>query len=121
MYANILKKELTDIIKNVLDNNSTPEKQNQELMILINTVIDQNYLQFNNQYYKQDEGLAVGAPTSGFLAEIFIQYLEHTNIINILKNITFWIITDMLTYVGKSIIIRNVAINCISIQIENLH
>jgi hypothetical protein len=44
-----------------------------------------NYSQFNNQYYKQEDGLAMGVPTSAIPAEILIQYLEHTSIINILK------------------------------------
>jgi hypothetical protein len=54
-----------------LDNNNTSEKRNQELMI-INTDVDHE--------------LAMGASTSAILAEICIQYLEHTSIINILKN-----------------------------------
>jgi hypothetical protein len=85
MYTNISIRELTDIIRNILHNNSTPEKQKQELVTLINTIINHNYLQFNNEYYKQKDGLAVGAPTSAILAEIFIQHLVHTHISNILR------------------------------------
>lgn len=55
----------------------------------------ENYLQFNNQYYKQDDGLSMRAPTSAILVEIIIQHLEHTSIINILKKITSLIISDM--------------------------
>jgi hypothetical protein len=44
--------------------------------------MEHNYLQFNNQYYKEEEGLAVGALTSAILAETFI-HLEHTVISNI--------------------------------------
>jgi hypothetical protein len=45
--------------------------------------LSQNYFQFNKQYCKQAEGLAVGAPSSALLAEIFLQNLEHNNIQNI--------------------------------------
>jgi hypothetical protein len=40
-------------------------------------VIEQGYLQFDQQYYKQTEGLAMGAPTSSILTEVYIQYMEH--------------------------------------------
>jgi hypothetical protein len=73
-------------------------------MILINTIIDQNSIQFNSQYYKQGDGLAMGAPTSTFLAEIFTQYLEHTKIINILKK---HYIMDYYRYVDDILIVCN--------------
>jgi phosphomannomutase len=40
---------------------------------------------YNGKWFKQNDGLAMGAPTSAILAEVFIQYLEHTTIIDILK------------------------------------
>jgi hypothetical protein len=52
---------------------------------MLNTVLEQNHIQFNNQYYKQNDGLAMGIPTSAILAEVFIQNLEHTKITIILK------------------------------------
>jgi hypothetical protein len=39
-------------------------------MTLRNTIINHSYLQFNNEYYKQEDGLAMGAPTSAVLAKI---------------------------------------------------
>jgi hypothetical protein len=38
-----------------------------------NTTLEQNYIQFNNHFYKQHDRLAMGAPTSAVLAEICIQ------------------------------------------------
>jgi hypothetical protein len=90
MYTNIPQKDLIHIINSALQNNNTPEDEKQEIIILVNAIINQNYTQHNNHQYKQEEGLAMRAPTSAILAEIFIQYLEHNHIINILKkhNIT---------------------------------
>jgi hypothetical protein len=34
----------------------------------------------DQQYYKQAEGLAMGAPTSAILAETYIQHMEHKQI-----------------------------------------
>jgi hypothetical protein len=42
----------------------------------------QNYFQFDQQYYKQTKGLAMGAPTSAILAEKFIQHMEDKHISN---------------------------------------
>jgi hypothetical protein len=53
-------------------------------------------LQVNGQYYMKNEGLATGAPTYAILSEVYIQYLEHTSIANILKEHT---IIDYFRYV----------------------
>jgi hypothetical protein len=67
------------MIKEILDSDKhTSEYRKHELTIILDTILEQKYLQFNNQFYKQDVGLAVVGPTSAFCAEIFIQYLEHT-------------------------------------------
>jgi hypothetical protein len=42
-------------------------------------------MHYIDHQYKQNEGLAMGVPTSAILAEIFIQYIEHNHIINILQ------------------------------------
>jgi hypothetical protein len=46
--------------------------------------MDQNYFQFNQQYYKQTSGVAMGAPTSAILAETYLQHMEHMQIYPIL-------------------------------------
>jgi hypothetical protein len=51
---------------------------------LTNLILDLNYLKYNDQYYKQQESLAMGAPTSAILSELYLQYLEHNEIYNIL-------------------------------------
>jgi hypothetical protein len=53
--------------------------------ITVKSVKEQNYSQFNQQYYKQTEGLAMGAPTSAILSEVYIQYMEHKKLYPILK------------------------------------
>lgn len=41
-------------------------------------------MQVNDQFYQQNEGLAMGPPKAAILAETFMQNLEHTKIIGIL-------------------------------------
>jgi hypothetical protein len=63
MYTNIPQNELIHIIKDTLEYNNTPENQKQELIILVEAILNQNYMQYMNQQYKQNEDLAMGAPT----------------------------------------------------------
>jgi hypothetical protein len=55
-----------------------------------NTIYDlmtiQNYFSHNDIFWQQKEGLAIGAPTSAILSEIFLQYIEENYVINILTN-----------------------------------
>src|SRR5215475_5775315 len=48
------------------------------------TVIKQNYFQFENIIYRQHKGLAMGAPSSSILSEVYLQYIEHTAIYDVL-------------------------------------
>ena len=47
-------------------------------------MVGQNYFVFQNTSYSQTSGLAMGAPSSAILSEVFLQYLEHTKIADIL-------------------------------------
>jgi hypothetical protein len=80
-----IKIGVINIIKNILENNNKIEKSIQkETIQILETIIEQNYFQFEHEYYKQTEGLATGAPTSSILAEAYIQHMEHTQICLIL-------------------------------------
>jgi hypothetical protein len=71
-------------------------KKRKKNLNLLDIVLEQNYLCTNEQYYTQNEGLAMGAPTSAILAEEFLQHLEDTQIADILKRHQ---ITDYYKYV----------------------
>jgi hypothetical protein len=47
-------------------------------------ILSQNYFQHEDCIFLQKEGLAMGAPTSSILSEIFLQFLEHNKICKIL-------------------------------------
>jgi hypothetical protein len=84
MYTNIPKTEVVNIIKNVIENNSGTINQ-KEIIDILKIILEQNYFEFNKQFYKQTEGLAMGAPTSAILAEIYIQHIEHKQLYPVLK------------------------------------
>jgi hypothetical protein len=85
MYTNIPTAEVINIIKNTMETDLEIVKATQdEIIKILRTVIGQNYFQFNEQHYKQIEGLAMGAPTSAIFAETYIQHMEHTQLYPIL-------------------------------------
>jgi hypothetical protein len=57
----------------------------EDILKLTATITNQNYFQFMNKNYVQNEGLAMGAPISAILSEIYLEFLENNVIYNILK------------------------------------
>jgi hypothetical protein len=54
MYTNIPTLELKNIIKNIIDqNHNMSNAEKDELLNLLNLILEQNYFQFKNQFYKQ--------------------------------------------------------------------
>jgi hypothetical protein len=51
---------------------------------MLQTMIEQNYSQVFQEYCKQTDGLAMGAPTSSVLVETYIQPMKHKQIYPIL-------------------------------------
>ena len=86
MYTNIPKNDIKNITKNILQHNyNTNINAQKEIMYILNIVLEQNYFQYEQKHYKQTDGLAMGAPTSAILAEVYIQHMEHTQIYDILN------------------------------------
>jgi hypothetical protein len=84
MYTNIPTLRVIEIIQQILNNTTEQLSTKIEIQNMTHTVLDQNFFIFNNEYYKQETGLAMGAPSSAILAEIYLQSLEHNKIYNIL-------------------------------------
>jgi hypothetical protein len=86
MYTNTPKRDAINIINNILESNPEINMNTwKEILHILQIVKEQNYFQFDQQYYKQTDGLAMGAPTSSILAETYIQHMEHKQIYPILK------------------------------------
>jgi len=74
MYTNIPTHKLLSITDTACNNNLVEERLKRDIINLSETIIDQNYLQFEDLTYKQNEGLALGAPTSSILSEFYLQH-----------------------------------------------
>jgi len=64
--------------------NQLDEKNTNELIRIKCTVLEQNYFTYQNQSYFQNTGIAMGAPSSAILSEVYLQHLDHTEFIKIL-------------------------------------
>ena len=62
---------------------STPTIRS-EILHLCATILQQDYFQFQDSFYIQNTGLAIDAPTSSILSEIYLQFLKYTILSNIL-------------------------------------
>jgi hypothetical protein len=82
MYTNIPTDIIIDLITETLHKQDTPIQITREIILIIGTILDQNYFVHNHQIFQQHEGLPMGAPASAILLEL---YLEHNNILNILS------------------------------------
>jgi hypothetical protein len=84
MYTNIPTNQLAGIINMLCLHNNISPQQRIELLQICDVVLSQNYFTFLSFTYIQKTGLAMGAPTSSVFSEIYLQYLEHTQLFNIL-------------------------------------
>jgi hypothetical protein len=83
MYTNIPKSGFMHVITDALKTNPEIEEINQkEILHTLKTVTEQNY--FNQQYCKQTERSALGAPTSATVAEAYIKNTKHKQTYQIL-------------------------------------
>ena len=85
MYTNIPTKDLINIINNLCKNHNIEDTVTREIIFITNLIITQNHFSFQDKTYVQNNGLAVGAPTSSILSKIYLQFLENTKIFDILK------------------------------------
>jgi hypothetical protein len=104
MYTNIPLNSVINIIRDALAQDNHPHAVIREIDRINNTILEQNYFQHNNQFFKQKEGLAMGAPSSPIFSEIFLQFLEHNVILKILSDHK---IVSYYRYVDDILIIYN--------------
>jgi hypothetical protein len=94
MYANIPTNELTPPITALCNWYNIGKKTEQAIIKLTQVILKQNCFQLNDNIYTQTKRLAMGAPTSSVLSEIYLQYLEHTTTFDV-QNL--WMISFLYT------------------------
>jgi len=76
LYTNLLKQGILMATKHWLGLGMGSKEENEELLMSIGTIMQQNYFQYNNTFYRPSKGVAMGSPLSGTLAELYLQFLE---------------------------------------------
>jgi hypothetical protein len=84
MYTNIPTEVLPSILLNIMVAQSVHTGYISHILSLVQTVLSQHYFQHEEELFQQTDGLAMGAPTSSILSEVFLQNLEHNSICKIL-------------------------------------
>ncbi len=94
MYTNIPTQETIQITKELLQKNGIKKEKIDEIITLITTITEQNYFQHNNKFYSQTDGLPMGNPLSGTLANIYMNHFENQHILTKTNNknqiIKYW-------------------------------
>ena len=83
MYSNIPTSDTRQILSNMLHTNTTNPRENLEILTWFDIIMQQNYFMTDNQIVTQKDGLAMGAPSSSILSEIFLQHSEYSHIPNL--------------------------------------
>jgi len=84
MYSNVPTGDLICVIDLICDQQLIDGKVKHELINLSKVILEQNYFQFENNFYSQESGLAMGSPSSSLFSEIYLQYIENTAVFDIL-------------------------------------
>ncbi|XP_049940670.1 uncharacterized protein LOC126416829 [Schistocerca serialis cubense] len=93
MYTSIPITETIEIIEQNLSSHSNLTTDAiKEITDMLRLTTEQNYFQFEEEYYLQTDGLPMGSPISGTLANIFISHLENQIFDKITTNESFKII-----------------------------
>ena len=85
LYVNIPITETLAITKQLLSEHNE-EQITTQILLLLESVLRQNYFSFQNNTYQPEKGVSMGSPVSNTVAEIFLQYLENTHLKNILES-----------------------------------
>jgi hypothetical protein len=92
LCVNLPTKETINITKTQLLMHNNKHTANQIIMLL-ETILEQNYFTFHNQIYQPDKGVAMDSPILGAVAKIFPQQLEKTHIKHLIdsKHLIFYV------------------------------
>lgn len=103
LFTSVPIKDTLVILENLLRSNNIPQQEILHILTLTKVTLQQNFFQFNNSFYSQPDGLAMGSSLSPLLAEIFMNHLECNNITNNnnLKCISHWFryVDDCLVFI----------------------
>jgi hypothetical protein len=76
LCVNIPIEEVIITMKSLLRNKKLYNSLIQQTILLLRTILSQNYCQFDDNSYQPNKGVTMGSPISSLIAEIFLQFHE---------------------------------------------
>ncbi len=110
LYPSVPQLEALDMINNLLTNDTNLKDRTKisprNIMRLFRICVDNTYFQFMMKLYKQIDGLAIGASTSGFAADIFMNGLEKKAISTFIEAPEIWLrfVDDTFSKLKKALV-----------------
>jgi hypothetical protein len=124
LYVNIPIHEAINLLKiKLLGNNGT--QITHQIIALLKVALSQNYFTFQQKIYQPEQGIAMGSPISGLVAEIFLQHYEdiHTKQLLDTKNIAFYTryVDDILIIYDKKIQPQTINNHILTLRLRPLY
>lgn len=82
LFTNVPFEECLSILETQFERQRLHPGEIYDILNLTGICMKQNYFRFNNQYYHQKQGLAMGSPLSPLMAELFMDNFECKYIVN---------------------------------------
>jgi hypothetical protein len=86
LYVNLPTQEILQITKSGLISKKLEKPLIQQALMILNTILTQNYCQFENSFYQPEKGVTMGSPISSIVAEVFLQHYEQRLVKYCLEN-----------------------------------
>ena len=80
LYTNIPVKRQENILAGMMKRKLVDPKTQQEILKWWDVITKQNYFTYDKDIIIQHDGLAMGTPSLGLFAEIFLQHIEHLHL-----------------------------------------
>ena len=78
LYVNLPIGGIIKTMKYWLNKNNNSKQTSNQITDVIQTILEQNYFQYQNKYYQPQYGIAMGSPISSTMAEVYLQFFEDT-------------------------------------------
>ena len=96
LYTNLPTQGIIRATKCWLHRSISSIEVNNQIISLFETIMEQNYFQYNDQFFKPVKGIAMGSPLSGTLTELYLQCTEK-------ECITQWIESEEIYYYKRHV------------------
>ncbi|XP_023725557.1 uncharacterized protein LOC111874349 [Cryptotermes secundus] len=80
LYVNIPINDVIHITNDSLIQNHIDKTTKDEIIKILQMILNQNYFQYNDKFYKPNSGVAMGSPLSSLMAEVFLQHFEQRKV-----------------------------------------